>query len=74
MWCVTQASFTAATGLTVRCVQPLEGRNKIRNALTAESVQPPLRLSFLELQANHAFIRYSGAHSGRQRGRLLDLH
>ncbi|KWU46843.1 alpha/beta-hydrolase [Rhodotorula sp. JG-1b] len=36
---------------------PLEGRNKIRNALTASSVQPPLRLSFLELQANHAFIR-----------------
>lgn len=39
--------------------QPLEGRNKIRNALTASSVQPPLRLSFLELQANHAFIRYA---------------
>ncbi|GAA5981167.1 hypothetical protein JCM10908_004005 [Rhodotorula pacifica] len=36
---------------------PLEGRNKIRDALTAPSVQPPLRLSFLELQANHAFIR-----------------
>jgi carboxymethylenebutenolidase len=37
--------------------QPLEGRTKIRSALTNPSIQPPLRLSFLELQANHAFIR-----------------
>jgi len=36
---------------------PKEGRSLIRETLTAPSVQPPLRLSFLELQANHAFIR-----------------
>ncbi|GAA5972666.1 hypothetical protein JCM11641_002965 [Rhodosporidiobolus odoratus] len=36
---------------------PLEGRTFIREQLTAKTVQPPLKLSFLELQANHAFIR-----------------
>ncbi|BGP12472.1 hypothetical protein JCM10213_006961 [Rhodosporidiobolus nylandii] len=36
---------------------PLEARTKIRAKLTDPSVQPPLRLTFLELQANHAFIR-----------------
>ncbi|GAA5897017.1 hypothetical protein JCM5296_004273 [Sporobolomyces johnsonii] len=36
---------------------PLEGRTFIRETLTAKTVQPPLKLSFLELQANHAFIR-----------------
>lgn len=29
----------------------------IREQLTAKAVQPPLKLTFLELQANHAFIR-----------------
>ncbi|GAA5922952.1 carboxymethylenebutenolidase [Sporobolomyces koalae] len=36
---------------------PLEGRNLIREQLTNKSVQPSVRLTFLELQANHAFIR-----------------
>ncbi|GAA5941348.1 hypothetical protein JCM3775_001550 [Rhodotorula graminis] len=36
---------------------PIEGRTLIRERLTAKSVQPPLKLTFLELQANHAFIR-----------------
>lgn len=36
---------------------PRAGRNLIRDTLTDESVQPALKLSFLELQANHAFIR-----------------
>ncbi|KAL8279143.1 hypothetical protein RQP46_008399 [Phenoliferia psychrophenolica] len=36
---------------------PKEGRNLIRDTLTSPSIQPPLKLSFLELQANHAFIR-----------------
>lgn len=36
---------------------PPAGRTLIRDTLTRESVQPRLRLSFLELQANHAFIR-----------------
>lgn len=37
--------------------QPKEGRSLIREQLTSSTVQPPLKLSFLELQANHAFIR-----------------
>ena len=37
--------------------QPPAGRSLIREQLTSPKVQPPLRLSFLELQANHAFIR-----------------
>ncbi|GAA5856214.1 hypothetical protein JCM8547_000823 [Rhodosporidiobolus lusitaniae] len=36
---------------------PLEGRTFIREKLTDKSVQPPVKLSFLELSANHAFIR-----------------
>ncbi|KAK4699947.1 carboxymethylenebutenolidase, partial [Phenoliferia sp. Uapishka_3] len=36
---------------------PKEGRNLIRETLTSPSIQPPLKLSFLELQASHAFIR-----------------
>ncbi|GAA6020212.1 hypothetical protein JCM10207_004373 [Rhodosporidiobolus poonsookiae] len=36
---------------------PPEGRTFIREQLTAKSVHAPLKLSFLELQANHAFIR-----------------
>ncbi|KAM0752993.1 dienelactone hydrolase [Meredithblackwellia eburnea MCA 4105] len=36
---------------------PKEGRTLIRETLTNPSVQPALKLSFLELQANHAFIR-----------------
>ncbi|GAA5892109.1 hypothetical protein JCM6882_005697 [Rhodosporidiobolus microsporus] len=36
---------------------PLSGRTFIREQLTDKSVQPPVKLSFLELQANHAFIR-----------------
>lgn len=37
--------------------QPKEGRSLIRDSLTDATVQPKLKLSFLELQANHAFIR-----------------
>ncbi|ORY90215.1 dienelactone hydrolase, partial [Leucosporidium creatinivorum] len=36
---------------------PKEGRSLIRETLTSKDVRPPLKLSFLELQANHAFIR-----------------
>ncbi|GAA6035956.1 hypothetical protein JCM8097_005184 [Rhodosporidiobolus ruineniae] len=36
---------------------PLEGRTMIREKLTDKSVQPAIKLSFLEVQANHAFIR-----------------
>lgn len=38
-------------------LQPPQGRSFIRQELTRPEVQPPLKLSFLELQANHAFIR-----------------
>lgn len=37
--------------------QPKEGRSLIRDSLTDATVQPKLKLSFLELQASHAFIR-----------------
>lgn len=36
---------------------PKDGRTLIRETLTNEKMSPPLKLSFLELQANHAFIR-----------------
>ncbi|GAA5850470.1 hypothetical protein JCM5353_005820 [Sporobolomyces roseus] len=36
---------------------PLEGRNLIREQLLSKNVEPKIKLSFLELQANHAFIR-----------------
>ena len=36
---------------------PPAGRDLIRSKLTDSSIKPALRLSFLELQASHAFIR-----------------
>ncbi|GAA5950327.1 hypothetical protein JCM3765_004507 [Sporobolomyces pararoseus] len=36
---------------------PLEGRNLIREQLLGKNVEPKIKLTYLELQANHAFIR-----------------